>query len=273
VDPDPVQERVWRPERGHTDSEGNGQARNERHMNSLRRSLTSASPRCVRTVRVRVCRPKGPVSCSSLQSGTSRFAACFSRTQFAAACCGGLLIPRSQVRVLPGPSDLQGKRGRRALKMGRGRTRCVPRRFSSTLPVAASCRGVSPRALRVRRMRRTATVAAVLALGAGNSGRECRGVVLERFSQPYEEHRVPVLRSAVHRHLRDRERRVRRCCGAIGRAYRTHYVSIPYRVPILQYGTFWSAAGLRCVSRSTGMTCRAPSGHGFFLERHSYNVW
>jgi hypothetical protein len=58
-----------------------------------------------------------------------------------------------------------------------------------------------------------------------------------------------------------------------GRAYRTHYSSIPYRVPILPYGTFWSADGIRCVSRSTGMTCRTPAGHGFFLERHTYNLW
>src|SRR6266496_361224 len=43
----------------------------------------------------------------SLQPSFARIAARFSLSQHVAACAGGLLIPRSQVRSLPGPCDLQ----------------------------------------------------------------------------------------------------------------------------------------------------------------------
>jgi hypothetical protein len=59
-----------------------------------------------------------------------------------------------------------------------------------------------------------------------------------------------------------------------GRAFRTRYVAIPYRVPVLPYGTHWLApsGGIRCSSSFNGMTCRS-GGHGFFINRTSYRLW
>jgi hypothetical protein len=42
---------------------------------------------------------------------------------------------------------------------------------------------------------------------------------------------------------------------------------------VLPYGTSWSYNGFRCVSRSTGLTCTNPRGHGFFLSRESWRVY
>jgi Family of unknown function (DUF6636) len=40
---------------------------------------------------------------------------------------------------------------------------------------------------------------------------------------------------------------------------------------ILAYGSTWRHGGFTCVSRTSGLTCRNLSGHGFFLSReHSY---
>jgi len=49
--------------------------------------------------------PHAAFCCISLQPQSAGFAARFSLAHFAACCLAGLLIPRSQVRVLPGPFD------------------------------------------------------------------------------------------------------------------------------------------------------------------------
>jgi hypothetical protein len=36
---------------------------------------------------------------------------------------------------------------------------------------------------------------------------------------------------------------------------------------VLRYGTTWRRGGFRCTSRTTGLTCRNASGHGWFLSR------
>lgn len=44
--------------------------------------------------------------------------------------------------------------------------------------------------------------------------------------------------------------------------------------PVLGYGTFWSAHWLRCDSSYDRMTCRATqTGHGFWINRTSWNSW
>jgi hypothetical protein len=41
--------------------------------------------------------------------------------------------------------------------------------------------------------------------------------------------------------------------------------------PVLSYGKVWRRNGFTCASRTTGLRCSNPSGHGFFLSRaHSY---
>jgi uncharacterized protein DUF6636 len=42
---------------------------------------------------------------------------------------------------------------------------------------------------------------------------------------------------------------------------------------VLAYGTSWSRDGFRCVSRSKGLTCTNPRGHGFFLSRERWKVY
>jgi hypothetical protein len=37
--------------------------------------------------------------------------------------------------------------------------------------------------------------------------------------------------------------------------------------PVLRYGKTWKQSGYRCISRSSGLTCRRGSTHGFFLSR------
>lgn len=39
------------------------------------------------------------------------------------------------------------------------------------------------------------------------------------------------------------------------------------RARVLAYGARWSRGGFTCVSRTTGLTCRNRSGHGFLLSR------
>jgi hypothetical protein len=36
---------------------------------------------------------------------------------------------------------------------------------------------------------------------------------------------------------------------------------------VLGYGQTWRGRGFACVSRASGLTCRSPSGRGFFLSR------
>jgi uncharacterized protein DUF6636 len=45
------------------------------------------------------------------------------------------------------------------------------------------------------------------------------------------------------------------------------------RAPILAYGRTWTRAGLSCISRMTGLTCRNRDGHGFFLARERWRVF
>ena len=61
-----------------------------------------------------------------------------------------------------------------------------------------------------------------------------------------------------------------------GRSYVT--TSSVYYYPaghILPYGQTWRVRGVyRCVSRVSGMTCKAvQTGHGFFINRSSYQVF
>jgi hypothetical protein len=41
----------------------------------------------------------------------------------------------------------------------------------------------------------------------------------------------------------------------------------------LAYGRTWRYRGFTCTSRSTGLTCTNPSGHGLFLSRESWRAW
>jgi hypothetical protein len=42
------------------------------------------------------------------------------------------------------------------------------------------------------------------------------------------------------------------------------------RAKVLAYRTTWSRGGFTCASRTTGLTCRNASGHGFFLSREAW---
>ena len=42
------------------------------------------------------------------------------------------------------------------------------------------------------------------------------------------------------------------------------------RARVLAYGSTWRRGGFSCVSRTSGLTCRNPAGHGFFLSRQSW---
>ena len=44
-------------------------------------------------------------------------------------------------------------------------------------------------------------------------------------------------------------------------------------IPTLAYGRSWTWRSIRCVSRSRGLTCRNPSGRGFFLSRAAQRVF
>ena len=41
----------------------------------------------------------------------------------------------------------------------------------------------------------------------------------------------------------------------------------------LRYGRHWSGAGMRCTSRTRGLTCRNRDGHGFFLSRAHWHLF
>jgi hypothetical protein len=41
----------------------------------------------------------------------------------------------------------------------------------------------------------------------------------------------------------------------------------------LAYGKTWRHGRFTCTSRSTGLTCTNPSGHGLFLSRESWRAW
>src|SRR6266540_1850940 len=74
------------------------------------RSLSSSATIARKDARKRLS-PHGTVRCSSLQRPPVRFAGCFSFSHLAATSSAGLLIPRSQVRVLPGPFDFAVQQG------------------------------------------------------------------------------------------------------------------------------------------------------------------
>jgi hypothetical protein len=44
-------------------------------------------------------------------------------------------------------------------------------------------------------------------------------------------------------------------------------------LPRLPYGHTWRWRGFSCASEATGLTCRNPQGHGFFLSRESQRVF
>ncbi|AFY96212.1 DUF6636 domain-containing protein [Chamaesiphon minutus] len=43
--------------------------------------------------------------------------------------------------------------------------------------------------------------------------------------------------------------------------------------PVLNYGSTWKRAGLKCTARTTGLTCINPRQHGFFLNRTRWQVF
>jgi uncharacterized protein DUF6636 len=43
-------------------------------------------------------------------------------------------------------------------------------------------------------------------------------------------------------------------------------------IPSLPYNTAWEGFGLRCVSRTVGLTCSDGEGHGFFLSRQRWSA-
>lgn len=43
--------------------------------------------------------------------------------------------------------------------------------------------------------------------------------------------------------------------------------------PVLAYGKTWKRGGFTCLSRTTGLTCRNRSGHGFFLARERWQLF
>jgi hypothetical protein len=43
-----------------------------------------------------------------------------------------------------------------------------------------------------------------------------------------------------------------------------------YKTRILAYGTTWRHKGIVCTSARSGLTCRNPSGHGFFFSHRSW---
>jgi hypothetical protein len=45
------------------------------------------------------------------------------------------------------------------------------------------------------------------------------------------------------------------------------------RARVLAYGRTRSAGGISCSSRTTGLTCRNRSGHGFFLSRERWRTF
>ncbi len=45
------------------------------------------------------------------------------------------------------------------------------------------------------------------------------------------------------------------------------------RAPVLAYGRTWSRRGITCASRTSGLTCRNRSGHGFFLSRERWRLF
>src|SRR5579872_6834432 len=45
------------------------------------------------------------------------------------------------------------------------------------------------------------------------------------------------------------------------------------RAPVLPYGSTWRHGGFVCTSARTGLTCKNPSGHGFFLSRQRWHAF
>jgi hypothetical protein len=62
--------------------------------------------------------------------------------------------------------------------------------------------------------------------------------------------------------------------GPSGRArFRFVLGNIGTDVPVLAYGRSWRRYRIVCVSRSTGLTCRNPAGHGFTLSRERQRIF
>lgn len=47
---------------------------------------------------------------------------------------------------------------------------------------------------------------------------------------------------------------------------RPSYVTLPY-------GSTWRRGAFACSSRTTGVTCRTPAGHGLFVSRQRWRSW
>jgi hypothetical protein len=45
------------------------------------------------------------------------------------------------------------------------------------------------------------------------------------------------------------------------------------RARVLRYGSAFRRGGFRCLSRTDGLRCTSPSGHGFFLSRDRWRVF
>jgi hypothetical protein len=47
----------------------------------------------------------------------------------------------------------------------------------------------------------------------------------------------------------------------------------PGRSVLLRYGKTWSAGGVACTEKASGLTCKNRSGHGFFMSLRSWRVF
>jgi hypothetical protein len=54
------------------------------------------------------------------------------------------------------------------------------------------------------------------------------------------------------------------CSGDVG------VLALAGRANVLAYGKTWQKGSFRCVSATTGLTCKNSAGHGFFLSRQSW---
>jgi hypothetical protein len=58
-----------------------------------------------------------------------------------------------------------------------------------------------------------------------------------------------------------------------GKPVHDHYSTYIGYGRTLYYGEHWTAPGFNCASADTGITCRTPKGHGFFISRVYYREW
>ena len=47
----------------------------------------------------------------------------------------------------------------------------------------------------------------------------------------------------------------------------------PAHAVLLRYGKTWNTLGLRCSEKTSGLTCKNPSGHGFFMSLRSWRTF